>query len=80
MSQLGLVQDTAAKTWRRYQVYFKYLEYKYNNFPHAQLQKIELNTKISQFFPLADDHSIYVECNNVCIERSQNWEKEHYQE
>jgi hypothetical protein len=79
MSQLGLVQDTAAKTRRQCQVCFKYLDYKYNNVPHAQLQKNELNTKISQFCPLADVHSIYAECNNVRIEHSQNWEKERYQ-
>ncbi len=80
MSKLGLVQDTAAKTRNRCQVCFKDLDYKHCDVPHAQLQKNEFNTKISQFCPLADDHSIYVECNNVRIERSQNWEKEHYQE
>ena len=79
MSQLDLVQDTAAKSRRQCQVRFKYLDYKYNDVPHAQLQKNEFNTKISQFCPLANDHSIYVECNNVRIERSQNWEKECYQ-
>ena len=36
MSQLVLVQDTAAKSRRRCQVRFKYLDYKYNDVPHAR--------------------------------------------
>ena len=49
--------------------------------PPMRMRQFLLPTEVPATvdFESLDTHSIYVDCNNVRIERCQNWEKERYQ-